>query len=84
MFPSLFKRLAGRSSAQTGKGHDLVDLTSLEEKIKEFDARPVRNPQSKEAKKYVVDQLLARGFKKTEIAERLQISRKTVYNILNS
>ena len=41
-------------------------------------------PQSKESKKYVVRQLLARGFSRKEIATKLQISRKTVYNILNS
>lgn len=82
MFPSLFGRLSGKSGSKTGNG--LLEITSLEEKVKEFDPRPLRNPQSKEAKKYVVQQLLARGFKKTEIAQRLQISRKTVYNILNS
>jgi len=35
-------------------------------------------------KKYIVEQLLARGFKKTEIAKRLGISRMAVHNILNS
>jgi putative transposase len=39
-------------------------------------------PKSRKAKKYVIEQLLARGFKKIEIADRLEISRKTVYNIL--
>jgi len=28
--------------------------------------------------------LIARGYKRAEIAERLTISQKTVYNILNS
>jgi len=34
-------------------------------------------------KKYIVEQLLARGFKKTEIAKRLGISRMAVHNILS-
>jgi putative transposase len=84
MFPSLFKHLAGRLRKEVAYKHELLDITSLEDKIKEFDPRALRNPQSKAAKKYVVEQLLARGFKKTEIAARLQVSRKTVYNILNS
>ena len=34
-----------------------------------------RSEESKRAKKYIVEQLLARGYKKTEIAERLGVSR---------
>jgi putative transposase len=43
-----------------------------------------KSPESKKAKKYIVDQLLARGFKKSEIAKRLGISRPSLYNIINS
>ena len=34
------------------------------------------------ARRYLVSQLLARGYSKLEIAEMLGISRKTVYNLL--
>ncbi len=83
-FPSLFRKLTGKPEKQSQGSDDLVDIVSLEKMIREFDPRPVRDLQSKESKKYVVRQLLARGFSRTEIATKLQISRKTVYNILNS
>ena len=39
-------------------------------------------PADKEARKYMVEQLLSRGFTRREIAERLGMSRKSIYNIL--
>lgn len=41
-----------------------------------------RKPESKKARKYLVEQLRARGYTRTQIAEQLNISRKTVFNIL--
>jgi len=38
----------------------------------------------KTAKKFIVEQLIARGYKRSEIAEKLEISPKTVFNILRS
>lgn len=84
MFPSLFGKLAGTSEKENKISEDLLDIVQLEDMMKDFYSQSVNNPQSKTAKKYVVQQLLARGFKKTEIADKLHISRKTVYNILNS
>jgi len=43
-----------------------------------------RTPASRQANKYLVEQLLARGYKRAEIGERLGMSRKTIYNILQS
>jgi len=62
---------------------NLLSLETLEKKIEEMKRDSVGNsPESRKAKKYLIEQLLARGFKKTEIAKRLRVSRKTVYNIL--
>jgi len=44
--------------------------------------RNMRKPESMEAKKYLIEQLLARGYTRTQIAEHLNVSRKTVFNIL--
>jgi len=41
-------------------------------------------PESRKAKKYLIEQLVARGYKRDEIAERLGVSRKTIYNILKT
>jgi putative transposase len=43
-----------------------------------------RTPETRKAKKFLIEQLIARGFNRKEIAERLGVSRKTVYNILKS
>jgi putative transposase len=39
---------------------------------------------SRKAKKYLIEQLIARGFSRDEVSSRLGMSRKTVYNILKS
>jgi putative transposase len=81
-FPTLFGRLSGRGTKITADNPALLELTQLERLLKEASEDRSRKPESRQAKKYIVEQLLARGYKKTEIASRLGISRKTVYNIL--
>jgi putative transposase len=44
--------------------------------------RPIQLPKDKVARKYLIEQLLSRGYTQKEIAKRLNISRKTVYNII--
>jgi putative transposase len=39
-------------------------------------------PRTKEATKYLVEQLISRGYTRKEIAEILGVSRKTIYNFL--
>lgn len=85
-FPGLFSRL--KSNVNAAKSGDkitpLVELNDLEQMIHDFNSRAVRNPETKQAKKFVIEQLLARGFKKCEVAHRLRISRGTVYNHLKN
>lgn len=55
----------------------------LDEQIAEFEnIRGLRKPESMKAKQYLVEQLLARGYTLAQVAERLSITRKTVYNIV--
>ncbi|MFO7970596.1 MAG: helix-turn-helix domain-containing protein [Desulfobacterales bacterium] len=83
LFPSLFKKIEQKKKITNPLGMNLLGLETLEKKIEEVKKKSVGNsPESRKAKKYLIEQLLARGFKKTEIAERLGITRKTVYNIL--
>jgi len=84
MFPTLFKKLGNPSGEHREPAPSLMELTELECRLQEIRGRRARSPESKEAKRYLVEQLLARGYKKTEIAERLRISRRAVYNILDS
>jgi len=46
--------------------------------------KETNEPETRLAKKYLIEQLISRGYKKEEIAQRLGVSRKTVYNILNA
>lgn len=84
-FPSVFKLVAKKRLISGSWGIDLPDMEELEGLIEAVrKGRFPSRPQSKRAKKYLIEQLIARGYKRTEIAERLGISRKTVYNILKS
>lgn len=85
LFPSLFTRI-GKSKQVAGScGMDLLSIEELETLIEEVTRRSFPNrPKSRGARKYLIEQLIARGYTRTEIAERLKISRKTVFNILKT
>ena len=82
-FPSVFGGIRGGRRAIGDLGLELESITEIEKKIEELNKaeRPL-SPETRRAKKYLIEQLLARGFQKKEIAEKLGVSRKTVYNIL--
>jgi len=85
ILPALFKQAEQEKKIANPLGMNLLSIETLEKKIEEMKRSPVGNsPESRKAKKYLIEQLVARGFKKIEIAERLGISRKTVYNILKT
>jgi len=68
-----------KKNAEVVPQHDFVELMyALVEK------RPVQLPKDREACKYLVEQLLSRGYTRSNIAKRLNISRKTVYNLMKS
>ncbi len=83
-FPAVFNRLRKNSKAAADTSTQLIELNHLEQMIHDFDAGLRRDPESKKARKFLVEQLLARGYNKTAIARRLGISRGTVHNILNT
>jgi len=83
LLPALFKKVEQKKKITTPWGMNLLNIETLEKKIEEIKRSPAGNsPESRKAKKYLIEQLIARGFKKMEIAKRLGVSRKTVYNIL--
>ena len=85
IFPSLFKRIAVKKQIAGFSGIDLLDIEELEKHIEAVRMGQFPNkPETKKAKRHLIEQLIARGYKRLEIAERLGISRKTVYNILKS
>lgn len=83
MFSSLFKQVGKKKRIAKSSGINLADTEEMEKlietiKISTFNSKP----ESRKAKKYIIEQLIARGYKRAEIVERLGISRKTIYNIL--
>ncbi|MFO7717478.1 MAG: transposase [Desulfohalobium sp.] len=83
-FPRLFRQVQGKGAILGDSALPLAGSPSLEELLSEFPRGRATDPDIRRAKQYVLEQLLARGFTRGEIAERLQIARKTVYNLLQS
>ena len=85
LFPTVFKGAAKRRIVSGHTGIELQSLEDLEAQIEAIrNTNPKSNPVRREAKKFLIEQLISRGYQRTEIAKRLGISRKTVYNILKS
>ena len=64
-------------------GINLISIEELEEKIREIREDPMgKRPETLKARRFLIEQLIARGYKREEIAQRLGMSRKTIYNIL--
>ena len=85
LFPALFKSVERKKKVAQFSGSDLLGFETLEKKIQEIKQDYATNfPENRKAKKHLIEQLLARGYTRTEIAGRLGISRKTVYNLLRA
>jgi len=86
LFPLLFRWIANKKEVARTSGLDLLDVELLEQEIEDLrkGCCSARKPETKKARKYLIEQLVARGYARGEIAERLGVSRKTVYNILKA
>jgi len=83
--PFLIERVLRKKKSSEALGMELASLGEIEDMIETVQKnRNIRDPQARDAKRYLIEQLLARGYQRKEIAQKLRISRKTVYNILRS
>lgn len=84
MFSSIFQ-MAKRSKLVACKsGIDLLSIEELNRLTEEVKRNSnSRKPATLKAKKYLIEQLISRGYTRREIAEKLGVSRKTIYNIRN-
>lgn len=81
IFPSVFKRADKKRKVARSLSPNLISLEELERHIEAVkNMRFPNRPESRKAKKYLIEQLIARGYKRSEVAELLGVSRKTVYN----
>jgi putative transposase len=83
-FPSIYKIVDMKKRLSGLLGIDLPTMEQLRKQIEVVENNHNSTPESKKAKKYLIEQLIFRGYKRSEIAERLCISRKTIYNILKA
>lgn len=80
---SVFNFLGKLATLRKDKPSKHWDETELEERIAAFAKGRIHLlPKDKEAKRYLVEQLISRGFTRREIAQKLGVSRKTLYNLL--
>jgi putative transposase len=79
IFPSIFSMVGGRKHIPDRIGVSLLDEEEIEKQI-----AAKASPQSAGARRFLIQQLIARGYKRQEIAEKLNVSVKTVYNILHA
>jgi putative transposase len=84
-FPKIFGTMATAITVTTIGGKEILNSEALERLIDEAVAQyGKREPGSHRAMKFLIEQMIARGFKRSDIAERLHVSCKTVYNILKT
>ena len=85
IFPSLFRQMDSAYHISQSLGIDLLSIEDLENQIEEIRMGYFTNGRStRMTKRQLVEQLMVRGHKRSQIAERLGISRKTVYNLLKT
>ena len=84
-FPSIFNKVEKKRQVTMASGLNLLGSKELDRMIAQMRKEPFPNqPEGRKAKKYIIEQLIARGYKREEIAVKLGLSRKTVYNLLKS
>lgn len=83
--PGIFCRLVTALPVARIGGKEILSMEALERRIDDaLHQYQKRKPGSRFAMKFLIEQLIARDFKRSEIAERLNISTKTVYNLLRT
>ena len=83
-FPGIFSGFV-RKNVQQRSGLEMLDDEAIERAIKSMRNKTTRTtPEDKRARKFLIEQLIARGFKREEIAAKLGVSRKTIYNTMKS
>jgi len=85
IFPDFFKMVSEKKEIARISGIEMLNWEELESQIEySRTAGWSSKPLDQKAKKYMVEQLIARGYKRAEIAEKIGVSIKTIYNILKS
>ena len=85
VFPAVFSSVGKKKQIAQRTGLELLDEEEIEETIRTMKARGKRiSPETKKARRFLIEQLMARGYRREAIAAMLGVSVKTVYNILKA
>lgn len=69
----------------TKKDVDLLRMDDIERRVDSLkESKRLKNPEELKARKFLVEQLIARGYAVSDISHRLKLSRTSVYSILHS
>ncbi|MEW6186305.1 MAG: transposase [Thermodesulfobacteriota bacterium] len=80
--PAIWERIIpGRLKKSSGE--ELLDAEALNRKMEELRQKGTMDrAESLRAKKFVIEQLIARGYRRNEIADLMGLSIKTIYNFM--
>jgi putative transposase len=82
-FPTVFSRVAKKKNIAKRTGLELLDEESVKQAIDDMKTQRKRvTLQTRKARRFLIEQLIARGYKREDIAGMLDVSVKTVYNTL--
>lgn len=83
IFPAFFARVRKKKHVAGRTGVELLDEEYLEREIKAIKSgKHMTSPKTMKARRFLIEQLIARGYKRAEIASMIGVSIKTVYNTL--
>jgi len=85
LFPTLFEKVGKPKQIAQHRDLEFLREEDLEKAIKAVkSAGSGISPETKKARRFLAEQLIARGYKREDIAATLGVSVKTVYNILKA
>jgi len=85
VFPTVFSSVGKQKQIAQRTGLELLDEEDLEQSIKTIKTRNTKiTPETKKARRFLMEQLIARGYKREDIATKFGLSVKTVYNALKA
>lgn len=85
VFPAVFSRIGKKKQIAQRTGLELLDEEDLEQSIRAIKPRNRKvSPETKKAWRFLMEQLIARGYKREDIAAMFGVSVRTVYNMLKA
>jgi len=83
VFPDVFSIVGKKKQIAQRTGLELLEEEDLEQSIRAIRARNTKiSPKTKKARRFLIEQLIARGYKREDIAAMFGVSVKTIYNML--